>query len=278
MAQEKPISFMTANYVARQLGYNMTGPWAQGDGATQEYFRPLETFGDRFDEILRDVTALGFTAIDLWSAHLNGDWATPRHLEIARGLLDRYSLPVLSLGGGFGETLESFEGFCRIANALDCPLLGGRTPLLDSERERVVDLLQRYGVKLGIENHPEKTPEEMLEQIGDTGAGTLGTVVDTGWYATQSCDPVHAIEALRDHLLHVHLKDIRAPGAHETCRYGRGVVPVEECVRKLQEIGYEGGIQVEHEPEHYDPSEDCRVMLGMVRSWLGERQEERVRG
>src|SRR5919201_1571757 len=162
MAHENPISFMTANYVARQLDYNMTGPWAQGDRATQEYFRAIETFGGRFEEILRDVTALGFTAIDLWSAHLNGEWATQRQLEIARDLLDRYSLPVLSLGGGFGDTLEDFEGFCRIADALDCPLLGGRTPLLESERERVVELLQRYGVKLGSENHPETAPKEML--------------------------------------------------------------------------------------------------------------------
>ena len=28
------ISFMTANYVARQIGYNMTEGWMQGDNAT----------------------------------------------------------------------------------------------------------------------------------------------------------------------------------------------------------------------------------------------------
>jgi sugar phosphate isomerase/epimerase len=274
MAHAQPISFMTANYVARQLGYRMDGPWAQGDGATQEHFRPIETYEQRLDEILRDVVALGYRAVDLWSAHLNGAWATDRHVEVARTLLDRHSLPVLSLGGGFGDTLEAFEGFCRIAQALDCPILGGRTPLLFTERERVVELLRRHGVKLAIENHPEKTVDEMLDQIGDTAGGTLGTVVDTGWYATQGLDPVEALAGLREHLLHIHLKDIRAAGAHETCRYGEGVVPIEACVRELQELGYARGISVEHEPERHDPTEDCREMLRMVEGWLGGRSGE----
>ena len=52
------ISFIGANYVARELGYKMTGGWGQGDKATQEHFKPIETFEERFEEILRDV--LGF--------------------------------------------------------------------------------------------------------------------------------------------------------------------------------------------------------------------------
>jgi sugar phosphate isomerase/epimerase len=269
MAQAHAISFMTANFVARELGYAMTGPWAQGDAATQERFRPIETFAERFDEMLSEVTALGYRAIDLWSAHLNGAWATDRHLEIAREALARRSLPVLSLGGGFGDTLETFEGFCRIAAALDCPALGGRTPLLASERERVTDLLGRYGLRLGIENHPERDPQEVLDQIGDTGRGTLGTAIDTGWWATQGVDPAGAITALRGHLVHVHLKDVRSEGLpHETCRWGEGIVDIAACVRALQEVGYAGGLCVEHEPEHEDPRDDCRAMLDMLRDWL----------
>jgi hypothetical protein len=37
------VSFMGANFVARQVGYNMTDGWGQGDAATNEYFRPLAT-------------------------------------------------------------------------------------------------------------------------------------------------------------------------------------------------------------------------------------------
>jgi L-ribulose-5-phosphate 3-epimerase len=55
---------------------------------------------------------------------------------------------------------------------------------------------------------------------------------------------------------------------HETCRWGDGIVPIESCVRALQRLGYTGALAVEHEPETYDPSEDCRAMLAELRGWL----------
>lgn len=261
------ISFMTANYVARETGYAMDGGWMQGDAATQARFRPLETFGERFAEILDDAVGLGFEAVDLWSAHLNGAWATDEHVAIARDELERRSLAVPSLGGGFGSTLGELEGFCRIASGLGCGLLGGRTELLERERGGVLELLDRYGLRLGVENHPETRPEQMLEQIGDSPL--LGTVVDTGWWATMGCDPVAAIETLAPHVVHVHLKDVLHEGQpHETCRWGDGIVPVEACVRRLLELGYEGTLQIEHEPEHEDPGPACGEMLAQLRGWL----------
>ena len=263
------ISFQTANFVARPTGYEMNDGWLQGDTATQEHFSPLETFADRFDELLSDVVALGFEAIDLWSAHLHAAWASDRHIAIARELLERRSLPVLSLAGGFGGSLAELEGFCRIGRGVGCTILGGRTPLLDGELDGATELLERYGLQLAIENHPERAPAEVLEQIGDR-PGVLGTVVDTGWWATMGYDPVRAIEELRPHILHVHLKDVLHEGLpHETCKWGDGIVPIEACVRKLLELGYEGALEIEHEPEHEDPSEACREMLGMLRAWLG---------
>ena len=39
---------------------------------------------------------------------------------------------------------------------------------------------------------------------------TIGATVDTGWWATQGYDPARAIEELGEHVVHVHLKDVRA--------------------------------------------------------------------
>lgn len=43
------LSFMGANFVARQNGYKPTPSWGWGDyeRQVQEYFRPLETFERR---------------------------------------------------------------------------------------------------------------------------------------------------------------------------------------------------------------------------------------
>ncbi len=263
------ISFITANYVARQIGFNMTEGWGQGDRATNEYFRPIETFAERFGKLLDDIRAMGFEAIDLWNAHLHWAWATEEHIASARDLLARHGLRVLSLAGGFGATPDELDRACKLAVAMDAPLLAGSTTLLSKDRAATVAILKQHGVRLAIENHPgEKTPADVLRQIGDGGDGMLGTAVDTGWWGTQGYDAAKAIEELWSHILCVHLKDVLAAGAHETCRFGRGVVPIEACVRTLQHMGYQGSYGIEHEPDHYDPSEDCRAVLQMLRGWL----------
>jgi L-ribulose-5-phosphate 3-epimerase len=267
------ISFMSANYVARQVDYNMTGGWGQGDRATEAHFRPLETFGPRFEELLIDITAMGFDAMDLWLTQLNYSWATDEHIAIAHDLLRRHGLKVVSLAGWLGSTPDEFRRTCEIARVLGVTVLGASTSMLQKDRDFVVKMLEQYDLKLGIENHPEKTPEELLAKIGDGGAGRIGATVDTGWFGTQGYDAAQAIVHLRDHLVHLHLKDVLAPGAHETCRYGRGVVPIEACVRALQSIGYQGGISVEHEPDYFDPTEDCIAGLQMLRTWLANQEE-----
>jgi len=265
------LSFMSANYVARQLDYHMTRGWGQGDKATQTYFKPLESFGERFEAILQDVQALEFEAVDLWTGHLNPDWATDAHIKAARYLLRQYGLSVPSLAGWFGSTPDEFEATCRLAVTLDAPVLGGSTSVLEQDRPFVVQTLKRYGLKLGLANHPEKTPEEMLQRIGDTGDGTTGTAVDTGWYATQDYAAAEAIEVLDEHIFHVHLKDVKEVGAHETCRLGDGIVPIESCLEALGHIGYAGPIALEHEPETFDPSEDVRAGVAWVQKWIDRR-------
>lgn len=268
---------MTANFVARELGYEMRGGWGEGDRATNDAFRPAETFGERFEGLLKEIQAMGFDAIDLWLAHLNPDWATDEQVATARALLQRYDLRVVSLAGWFGATRDAFERCCRLAVALDCQILGGMTALLEQDRAFVEATLQRYRLRLGLENHPEKTPQIMLEKIGaGARAGAIGVTVDTGWFGTQGYDAAQAIRELGEHLVHVHLKDVRAVETHETCAYGEGIVPLAACVRALQEIGYQGAISVEHEPELGDPRPAILASRDKLRGWLAggiERNE-----
>jgi sugar phosphate isomerase/epimerase len=262
---------MTANFVARELGYRMPGGWGQGDHATRERFRPEDTFRGRFAALLDEVVALGFDAIDLWNAHLDPGWATDAHITEARDALSDRGLRVASLAGGLGNSRERLEATCRVAVALGAGVLGGQTSLLADDRTFLVRTLERHGLVFGIENHPERTPAEMLAQIGDTGGGTIGTTVDTGWYGTQGYDAARAIDELVPHVVDVHLKDVRAVGMpHETCRYGQGVVPVRRCVEALRRSGYAGPISVEHEPENFDPSEDVRTNREMLDAWLAD--------
>ncbi len=265
------ISLMSANFVARELGYHMTEGWGQGDKATNARFQPLETFGARFGDLLGLVRSLGFEAIDLWLAHLHWRWATPAHIAQARALLTEHGLTVASLGGTFGSTPEEFGAACRLATALGTTILGGSAPLLATDRGAVVAALREHGLRLGLENHPGMlTPDEILARIGDGGQGSIGVTVDTGWFGTAGLNAVEVIETLGSHIVHVHLKDVLAQGSHVTCGFGQGCVDVAGCVQALQRIGYRGGLSVEHEPEDHDPSEECRASLALLRTYLGQ--------
>ena len=107
------LSFMGANFVARELGYGAADEWGPFDVATNAAFEPLETYGARLDEILAIVASAGFEAMDMWLAHLNWRWATPEHVAIARDLLDRHGIRVVSLAGNFGETPSDLAAACR---------------------------------------------------------------------------------------------------------------------------------------------------------------------
>lgn len=260
------ISFMTANYVAREIGFHLTG-WMEGQNAVMARFEPIATYAERFAALLDQVRGLGFDTVDLWLPHLHPEWATAEHIAIANKALAARGMKVASLAGGFGETPAEFERCCRVAQAVGTRILGGMSGMVANHRAEMFRLLEQYDCCMAIENHPEKTPAEVLAQIGGDTSGRLGTCVDTGIWANQGYDPLRAVDELRPHILYVHLKDVRV-ATHESCRYGRGDVPLERIVRKLVDTGYTGGFSVEHEPHDYDPSDDAAASAEMLRGWL----------
>lgn len=256
------IAFTTANYVARQTGWAMHG-WGHGDRLTNEWFAPLETYGERLDELLRDVRALGFEAVDLWGAHLGADWATDEHVAVANELLARHGLTVTTYATWVGPS--NVRRACELARGLGVDTIGAG---FSGDPAQLAPVLREHGVRLAIENHPERTPQDILAKI-EAGDGTMVATVDTGWWATQGYDPARAIEELGEHVAHVHLKDVlHEDEPHETCPWGEGIVDVQGCVRALQRIGYAGAYVVEHEPEDHDPSAECASMREQLAGWL----------
>ena len=266
------LSFMGANYVGRELGYGAADEWGPYDVATNAAFEPLESYGERIDEVFASISAAGFGALDLWLAHLNWRWATPEHVRIARDSLHRHGLRVVSLAGNLGATAAELESACRLANALDVDLLGGMGDVLRNDLPGAVSVLRETGVRVGYENHPEKSPQEVLELIGDAD-DVLGAAVDTGWWATQGYDPVQALRDLGGRLFHVHLKDVEEPGTHISCMHGTGCARIDACVDELVASGYQGALTVEHEPFDRDPTEEVIRMRELIEARLAAARE-----
>lgn len=244
---------MGANLVAQQLGWSMPEGWFQGDAAANAHYSPVETYEERFDAFVASAVEAGFDTVDVWHPQLSYEWATDEHFAAARRVLDRRGVRVASYGSHYGETIEQFRRANEVARVLGTRVLGGNTHLIERDRPALVGVLREFGHVFALENHPQKTTAELLADMGEGDEDVIGATVDTGWFGTQGYDAAQAIRELGDRVFYVHLKDVRAAGAHDTCAYGDGVVPIADCVAALQEIGYTGTISVEHEPEHYDP-------------------------
>jgi sugar phosphate isomerase/epimerase len=238
-------TFCSANYVARAANYALRPfDWGKAERLTVEANTEAA-----FDAMCRDVAAAGFRSIEIWRAH-----AWPEGLDDARAAallaaLGRHGLAAVSYAGGVNG--PDAADMMRAARKLGITLIAGS---LSAERApEVARLAREHGVRIAIENHPEKHPDEVLAKLAGN-EDVIGACVDTGWWLTQGYDPAAAIRALGPHLWHVHLKSVRAVGGHETCPLDEGLLDVPAVLAALREVGYDGYLSIEHEPEYHDPT------------------------
>ena len=261
-------AFMTANYVGRALGYANNTDWTANHRATVAVFHGPQ-FGARFAEMIDDITAAGFDAIELWIAHLDPLLATPEMIATANQILRERGVKLIAYTAGFGRPGVSREDATRIfetGKALGAPVFAqGFHP---ANGLLVAELGERYGIRMGLENHPQAA-QEVIDIVAPF-APWVGSANDTGWFATQGYDAVRATYELRDYLVHMHLKDITAVGGHETCALGDGVVDIPGVLKALKAIGYAGAVTIEHEPYDHDPTAACALSLKRVAAWWAE--------
>lgn len=262
------ISFITANFVAREAGFALTEGWHQGNNATNDYFRPIDTFPKRFEALLKEIKQLGFQAIDLWIAHLHWAWATREHTKIANSLIAKHRLQIASLAGNFGATRMEFEAACKLANTMELRLLVGGASYFYYNRQAAIEILRKHRLELAIVNHQETSAEKLLEKVGTDNHDVIGVAIDTGWYATLGNELFLAIEKLAPNLKMVQLKNLVNENSKETAAYDDGVVPLQSCVEKLIEIRYNGPVAIEHHPFDRNPTGECQMSLEMLTRWL----------
>jgi len=265
----RDVSFITANFVARESQYALDPfNWGVAARATVDAFHGPH-FSDKFSELCRLVKEAGFDNIDLWVAHLDPAVASASMVSEAAAILRQHGLKVVAYTGGLGRpnmTRADAEKVYQTAKAIGAPVLGvGLNP---SNAQLAFDLGREYGIKYAIENHPEKNPQELLARIGKYGE-IIGVTQDTGFWGMFDYDAIKATHELKDHLLHMHLKQVRqtADGWH-SCAYDEGVVDMAGVVQALKDIGYTGAISIEHEPTREDPTPAVVNSAELLRTWL----------
>jgi sugar phosphate isomerase/epimerase len=177
--------------------------------------------------------------------------------------MDDHGLTPVGFAGGLTD------GSGRICQWMGIPAANGGfwgTSLAEVRR-----IIAETGLRCNYENHPEKSVEEMRAVI-EGGDENLGLCVDTGWLGTHGIDAPSAVRTLGPLVRHVHLKDVRRAGAHETCPLGEGLVDVRNVIRALKEIGYTGWYSWEDEPEDRNPME----IAGQMRELIARELEKQA--
>jgi len=234
------IAFVTANLVARVSGYRFElAHWGEQHKKTI-----AATDAVAWQSICREISGAGFRAIEVWEAHAAPEVTTRERAATWKAIMDDHGLVAIGYGGGLSrKTLE-------ICQWLGIPQINGW--IGDNKPEQTTALCRETGVRFNIENHPQKTAQEILKVV-DGGNEWLGVCIDTGWLGTQGANGPEIIRTCGPLVRHTHIKDIKAAGAHETCLLGEGVAQVAACIGELKEIGYADWYSWEDEPEDRNP-------------------------
>jgi sugar phosphate isomerase/epimerase len=115
--------------------------------------------------------------------------------------------------------------------------------------ERVLAHAERHGIVVAFEPEPGMLVEqlsdyeELQRRLGHPSA--LGLTLDIGHIVC--LEPMSVTDCVRrgaETLAHVHIEDMRR-GVHEHLLFGEGELDLDEALRVLVEVGYEGLVAVE---------------------------------
>ncbi len=254
-AQSAKIAFNTANLVARVTGYR----YQLTNWMDQHKKTVAATDAAAWRSICDEIAAAGFGAIEVWEAHASPETLDQKKAAEWRTILEGTGLKAIAYAGGLSrETMQ----ICRW---LGIPHIDGGLGNLNPDQATA--LCGESGIGFNIENHPERSADEILKKIGG-GNEWLGICIDTGWLSTQGVSAPDVIRACGSRVRHTHVKDVKVAGKHETCLLGEGIVRVAECLKALSSLGYTGWYSWEDEPEDRNPFDSAKRNLLWLRQNL----------
>jgi len=255
------ISFVTASYVTEAIGYPGQGfNWAEAERATMEATTPATV-----ERMLAHLARAKLDGIELWGAHALPLACHRDDVAEVKAILARHGVVGTAYAGGLGSAAKDPAGaeeIFKAAQAFDLPIIAAW--LGRDSAPIVAELAQRYHIRVGDENHPEKDAAALKETIAGYEEW-IGVALDTGNLAAQGGDPVKAIYDLGKHLIYLHFKDILPGGGHTCCGLGQGIVDVRGVIRALREVGYDGVLSIEIETIDHDPTEEIIESAQLLR-------------
>ena len=216
---------------------------------------------DDFEATLREVAALGYEGVELFSLHGHAP------AEVA-GWLDELGLAACGRHAWLEEIEDGLPALVAESETIGWRRLviswvdpANLTAATLARISTAAKAVARHGLDLGYHNHDAEVAQGFLDRLPQT----VFLELDVAWAWYAGADPVDLLG--RGPLLHV--KDLRARGKHAFCPVGDGAVGLERIVQAAVKIGVEWLI-VEQDEADGSEIEAARRSLAAVRTMLGE--------
>ena len=244
----------------------------------------LESFKTDYDSALSIAKDLGFEGVQFY-----GNYFTPDSLPL------NVSAVCAEIEGDSFESynkdrIEKTKEIILLAKKLGCNIVTthiGVVNLDNADMKKAIEEIgvfgEEIGVSLAIETGPEKC-ETLKTFIESLNTKNIGVNFDpANLVMVTDDDPVKGVYTLRDHILHVHIKDgvmlkktepkviydffasggigdLRLDEYFKETPLGEGNVDMKGFINALRDIGYDGYLTIERETGE-NPIEDIKKAI-----------------
>jgi len=113
-----------------------------------------------------------------------------------------------------------------------------------NQMEMLDKLTEEYGVKVGIHNHGEPTPDQVTKLLAGR-SNRVCIAPDNGHWSRRGIENIESLKRFEGRIASIHLKELNE--AKSDVPYGEGVVPVTGILECLDKMDYKGPIIIEYE-------------------------------
>lgn len=271
----------------------------------------IESFRLDFKEAAKAAKAVGADGVQAYaSGVINADMTDGEIKEIRR-IVEGEGLAFSAICGDFGcrmfyrpdecrDMIEREKRVMLIAQKLGTNVVTTHIGVVPDDKncpqyatmhavcKELADFADSVGGRFAVETGPEKADvlKAFLDSLGSRGVSV--NLDPANLVMAAGDDPVHAVEALKDYIVHTHAKDGVQHYYVDTRRMyapeyfglepagweslsevplGEGKVPWDGYIAALKKIGYDGYLTIEREVGD-DPAADIRKAADFLRRYL----------
>jgi sugar phosphate isomerase/epimerase len=222
-----------------------------------------------FIKLAGDIRAIGFDVIEIWEPSFSYQVFSASEAKEMLSELKRlgFSRTSYCIGGWSAAEAPLVDKAYAFAKALGAETVVGC--IRGENQKLILDTLEeagkKYNIRYGIENHPKpnlESPEEILAAVAPYKY--IGANIDTGVFVNLGYDVLKSIDALKERIVHIHLKDRIKGGGAGMVPCGEGDACIAEAVKKLQRWNFKGIYSVEYGNDT-DPAPGLKASLSYLK-------------